>query len=120
MNFQRKVILVASILFVLTALFIIYTLYSGKYSKEFPPVVASCPDYWLDHQVKDALGTTKSNCVNVKNLGTCPDQKSKSFDEPQWLGETGECRKSKWAKLCNLTWDGITNNSKVCDNSPAA
>ena len=120
MNFQRKVLLVASILFVLTALFIIYTLYSGKYSKEFPPVVASCPDYWLDHQVKDALGNTKSNCVNVKNLGTCPDQKSNSFDEPQWLGETGECRKSKWAKLCNLTWDGITNNSKVCDNSPAA
>ena len=120
MNFQRKVILVASILFVLTALFIVYTLYSGKYSKVFPPVVASCPDYWLDHQVKDALGNTKSNCVNVKNLGTCPDQKSKSFDEPQWLGETGECRKSKWAKLCNLTWDGITNNSKVCDNSPAA
>ena len=120
MNFQRKVLLVASILFVLTALFIIYTLYSGKYSKEFPPVVASCPDYWLDHQVKDALGNTKSNCVNVKNLGTCPDQKSKSFDEPQWLGETGECRKSKWAKLCNLTWDGITNNSNVCDNSPAA
>ena len=80
MNFQRKVLLVASILFVLTALFIIYTLYSGKYSKEFPPVVASCPDYWLDHQVKDALGNTKSNCVNVKNLGTCPSQKSKSFD----------------------------------------
>ena len=120
MNFQRKVILVASILFVLTALFIIYTLYTGKFSKEFPPVVASCPDYWLDRQVKDALGNTKSNCVNVKNLGTCPDQKSKSFDEPQWLGKTGECRKSKWAKLCNLTWDGITNNPNVCDNSPAA
>lgn len=117
MNFQRKVLLVAAIIFVLMAIFIVYTLYADKYSKEFPPVVASCPDYWLDHQVKDALGNTISKCVNVKNLGTCPDQKEKNFDEPQWLGESGECRKSKWAKQCNLTWDGITNNANVCDNS---
>lgn len=120
MNFQRKVLLVSSILFILTAIFIVYAIYNDAYSKEFPPVVASCPDYWLDHQINDAMGNSKSNCVNVKNLGTCPEQKTKSFDDPQWLGDSGECRKSKWAKQCNLTWDGITNNSKVCDNDTSS
>tara|TARA_B100000900_G_C20508106_1_gene686788 strand:- start:14 stop:373 length:360 start_codon:yes stop_codon:yes gene_type:complete len=116
MNFQRKVLLVSSILFILTGIFIIYVIYNDKFSKVFPPVVASCPDYWLDQQIQDSMGNQKSKCVNVKKLGTCPEQSSKSFDEPQWLGPSGECRKSKWAKQCNLTWDGITNNSKVCDN----
>ena len=24
------------------------------------------------------------------------------------------CEKNKWAKRCNVHWDGITNNSKAC------
>ena len=25
-----------------------------------------------------------------------------------WQGSTGDCNKYKWARACDLTWDGIT------------
>ena len=37
------------------------------------------------------------------------------FTTPQWNGSgTGNCTKFKWAKSCNLSWDGITNNANIC------
>ena len=42
------------------------------------------------------------------------------FTGDQWDGSTGDCRKSKWATGCDLTWDGITNNPDVCDTSSSS
>jgi len=27
------------------------------------------------------------------------------------------CAKFNWAKECGIVWDGVTNNSKACENS---
>ena len=27
------------------------------------------------------------------------------------------CEKYKWAKSCDINWDGITNNNKICTNT---
>ena len=128
MNFQKIVLSIAIIIFIILMLFIGATLYQNKYGVGFPPTVSQCPDYWIDKSntidssnldstssSDDVLANTK--CYNTKNLGKSSCNKEMNFSGDFWQGSAGDCRKYKWAKGCELTWDGITNNSAVCDDS---
>jgi|TARA_Y100000992_G_scaffold52929_2_gene31502 hypothetical protein len=105
MSFQKNVIIITFILLVLTLLAFGIALYGRKYNQEFPPIVADCPDYWVD---MDGV------CLNVKNLGKDSCSNRMDFNNDAWTGADGKCLKNKWAKACDLTWDGITNNNDLC------
>ena len=111
-NFQRLVMSVASTLLIITLIVIGIFMYNSKYSKDYPPVVADCPDYWLD--LGDVGG---ANCNNVKNLGSESCSNTMDFTTDTWTGDDGLCYKSKWAKACDLTWDGVTNNTQACSST---
>ena len=113
-TFQNIVMTVAIIMLIICLILIGVALYNQKYTTAFPPVVADCPDYWLDKSDGDS-----SNCVNVKNLGKDSCSKTMDFSASTWTGENGPCNRSRWAKACDLTWDGVTNNSSVCDGIPS-
>ena len=83
--------------------FIGYALYSHRFQRKFPPVTGECPDFWV---AKD------NKCTNPKNLGKCKG--AKSFNSKAYKGHDGDCAKSKWANICELSWQGITNNPNVC------
>jgi len=104
--FQKTVSIVAVIMLIISLCFIGLALYRQKYNPEYPPVVPNCPDYW------DASGTL---CVNYHNLGNEQCFGDMDFTTAQWSGDAGLCSKYKWAKSCNLTWDGITNRPELCD-----
>lgn len=110
-RFQNTVLTIAIIVLTIVLIMIGRTLYVNRFSVVFPPVVSDCPDYWLDKSDGDS-----SNCENVKNLGSCND-KTMDFSSALWKGSEGLCRKQQWAKKCNLTWDGITNNNQLCKTS---
>jgi hypothetical protein len=112
-TFQNIVMVVAIIMLMICLTLVGVSLYNQKYTTAFPPVVADCPDYWLDKSNGDS-----SNCENVKNLGKDSCAKTMNFSTSSWTGDTGQCNKSRWARACDLTWDGITNNSSVCDGVP--
>lgn len=100
-SFQRTVLIIASVLLIL-CLIVIGIALQGNFSSEvFPPVIAKCPDYWE---------STEKGCINTYDLGyniaVC-----KNVDIDQM---TSDCEKQKWARGCNLTWDGITNSSDLC------
>lgn len=122
-GFQKIVLTVALIVFILLIMFIGSVLYQNKYTSAFPPVVASCPDYWLDKEsnatnpIDDSQDKTYGSCFNIKNLGNPSCSKEMNFNGDEWSGSDGNCRKYKWAKGCDLTWDGITNNDSICDSS---
>ena len=59
--------------------------------------------YWISNN---------NECSNPHKLGRCTGPKS--FNTKDYMGEGGNCMKSKWAKNCNLTWQGITNNPNIC------
>lgn len=108
MNFQRVVIIVAIILLILALTFMGYSLYINRYDLVFPPVTAVCPDYWVSQDNK---------CINKLLLGKCnntAENNTMNFNVPHYQGDQANCNKSKWAKDCNITWDGITNNPRVC------
>jgi hypothetical protein len=122
-TFQKIVATIAIIIFIILMIFIASVLYNNKYGVEFPPTVSECPDYWLDMQktvnssgdMGDGDSQTQQSCFNVKNLGKSSCSKRMDFTGDFWQGSTGSCNKNKWAKGCDLTWDGITNNISICD-----
>ena len=122
-NFQKTVATIAIIIFIILMIFIASVLSNNKYGVTFPPTVSDCPDYWLDMQktvnsngdIGDGDSQTQQSCFNVKNLGKSSCSKTMDFTGDFWQGSTGSCNKNKWAKACDLTWDGITNNTSICD-----
>jgi hypothetical protein len=74
----------------------------------FPKQEQACPDYWEDRS-KNADG---SKCINAKNLGNSRNR-TMDFSKSLWKGKQGICNKATWAKKCNLSWDGITNNKRI-------
>ena len=111
-TFQNIVMIVAIIMLIICLILIGVALYNQKYSTAFPPVVADCPDYWLD--LGDVGG---ADCTNVKNLGGDNCSNTMDFTKSIWTGDDGICNKSKWAKACDLTWDGVTNNTQACTDT---
>jgi hypothetical protein len=120
-NFQKIVLSIAIIVFIILIIFIAILLYRSKYDVKFPPTISQCPDYWIDKQDQNGsadLNNSSQMCTNVKNLGNVSCDKTMDFTGSFWQGATGTCNKYKWAKSCDLTWDGITNNTSAC-SAPA-
>ena len=112
-SFQKTVLIIAIIFLILALIFIGISLKNAKYDK-WPPVIGSCPDYWVDKSKGDE-DKSGSKCVNVKNLGTC-DIKVMDFNTKLFSGSNGKCAKYNWANSCNVSWDGITYGvSNPCD-----
>ena len=112
MNFQKIILIIASILLILALIIFGISIYNQKYNTKFPPVVAQCPDYWESKQGNSKNSTV---CENVKNLGNPNCEKTINFSTPIYSGSQGLCKKKQWANMCNLTWDGITNSSVQCN-----
>jgi hypothetical protein len=109
-TFQTTVMSIAIILLIICLIFVGIALYRNKYTNtEFPPIIASCPDFWSDESDKK----NGSKCVNTRDLGNLQCAKTMDFSGSMWSGDSGLCAKSKWAKSCDLTWDGIDNNSTI-------
>ena len=109
MNFQKITIIVAVLLLVIILIFIGINISRANSNVQWPPLVADCPDYWVD-----TSGNGQS-CINKLSLGTCnlPDASGNfppnDFTISPYVGSQGTCSKYKWANKCGVTWDGITS-----------
>ena len=103
--FQKSVATVAIVILIIALCFIGIALYRQAYNSDYPPVIPNCPDYW------DASGNL---CINSMPLGNARCRTPMDFTTPQWNNSSAMCRKYQWAKGCNLTWDGITDNASLC------
>jgi hypothetical protein len=106
---------ISVILLIICLIFVGIALYRNKYTnKDFPPVIASCPDFWNDESDKK----NGSKCVNKLNLGNQQCAKTMDFSGSTWSGDAGSCAKIKWARSCDITWDGLDNNNNTfCKNT---
>jgi hypothetical protein len=110
-SFKQTVLIVAIILLIVSLIIIGIIMSKAKSKEQFPPIRGSCPDYWIDVADKDKK---TSKCVNDQNLGDPKCDQTMDFSIHRWTGVQGACNKQKWARSCNLTWDGITNNHELC------
>jgi len=116
MNFQSTVLLLAILILIICLVLIGIALARSKNTEQWPPIIANCPDYWVDASSKGA------RCTNVQNLGTCNagvasgSHLTKDFTVAPYVGQNSACAKYKWATGCGLTWDGITSGvANPCD-----
>ena len=100
MTFQKNTLRIAGVILVVSLGIIGYLLYDAQSNLDYPPSVGQCPDYFTINE--------NNHCVNSMGLetscGEIPD-----FSTGDFTGNDGAKNKCKWAKECNLTWDGITN-----------
>jgi hypothetical protein len=104
----QKLILFSAIIILIIALVIIGVALSKSKSQSWPPMVPTCPDYW----VADGSGNNVT-CTNVKKLGTCQPASGESlltmnFNQAPYNGANGTCAKYTWANNCGVSWDGVT------------
>lgn len=117
MNFQKIVLIVATILLIVILVVIGLLLSNSNTEDNWPPIVGECPDYWVD------MSGNGEACFNSHSLGRCnipndQDKNTMNFNKSQFIGDNGLCAKYNWATNCKVTWDGITSGiSNPCDNS---
>lgn len=109
MTFQSTVLLIANVFLILSLCVIGIMLYRQKNNAEYPPFTGNCPDYW-DTSGNICVANSKILADSLTEL--CAS--SVDFSIPSYSGTKGKCLKQKWAKQCNLTWDGITNVENIC------
>lgn len=107
MNNFNKIVLILAIVILIGLLIFIGISLKYQQAQNWPPVIGDCPDYWVD------TSGNGGNCINVKNLGTCPSTTSgqpltMNFTSTTFTGSSGLCNKYNYANNCNLTWDGVT------------
>jgi hypothetical protein len=114
MNFQYIVLSIALVLLILVLIVFGISMYNKKATDTFPPVQSSCPDYWVEERGSD----NEQYCVNDKGLGNSDCQKKINFHASPFVGSKAVslCAKEEWAKNCNITWDGVTNNPDSCSS----
>ena len=115
MNFYKTVCMVALAILTVSLAFIGSALANSSKDVQFPPNIAKCPDNYVI--VYDEYGKFKS-CINSSvSSGTgCRERsfKKKKFSIPGIGPTSGACEKKKWARDCNVDWDGLTNNAEIC------
>ena len=118
MNFQKTILVVATLVLIVLLVVIGYTLSKTDSSETWPPIVGACPDYWID------LSGNGEACVNSHKLGKCnlpgddKDNNTMNFNQSPFNTATGLCSKYKWANNCEVTWDGITTGiANPCDTT---
>jgi hypothetical protein len=115
MQFQKQVLFIATVILIIVLVMIGASLSKSNSDENWPPIVGSCPDYWVD------LSGNGSACFNKHHLGKCniPTESNKAtmnFNQSPFTGSNGTCSKYNWANACNVTWDGITSGvTNPCD-----
>lgn len=115
-EFNKIVLIVATIVLILMLILLYIFLSKTLFEDSYPPIISDCPDYWDISLNADG----EKICIdNLKiNSGSKIDCKSSSISMFKNNGTNKNevmCEKNKWAKDCNITWDGITNNTTPCD-----
>jgi hypothetical protein len=114
MGFYKTTIIVA-IIHLIVFLAILGVIMSNMKSNKniFPNEISMCPDFYI---------YDGSSCQANTNIYTFPmnsscskfDLNQQTYKNPGIDLSSGLCNKKNDAIDCNLSWDGITNNSDIC------
>ena len=131
-TFQKNIITIWLIVLIIASILLLLIIRNTLENSTWPPIKPDCPDYW-DVSLNSADGI--KSCFNNSGVNQCKRNYPKSDTNPGWctsglnenklkteLGglskqEDIDCAKNLWAKYEGITWDGITNNNKICENS---
>ena len=109
-GFQQTVVIIATIILIICLIMIGIALRNKNKTSVFPPVIASCPDYWI----ADPDDKTGKSCIPGGIIPPPDKPNCKTFPPHNKDKSWSRCHKHQWAVHCGLNWDGISNNSELC------
>jgi len=116
-SFNITVLMVATVLLIFGLIIIGFFIVKSVEDAGYPPVISDCPDYWKVGY-SGTNGENKTCTNNSINSGydssTCRIYPVTPFNATGTSVGDMICAKYKWAKDCNIHWDGITNNPRAC------
>lgn len=102
LNFQKISIISSIVILIVFMALIGVSFYNINKKRNFPPTIASCPDYFET--------TPEGKCKLISNLdskiGSCADIEY-DFSSYTLKDKYNEAKRCKWE------WDGITNNGSL-------
>ena len=104
--FQKQVAHVALVIFLIMMALMALMMAKFKENQLYPPEVPPCPDYWVNK------GGQK--CENRPGLGNGTCVGEHNFSAKKYQGMKGRKERCKFAKLCEIEWDGLTNVKGTC------
>ena len=115
-NFNRTVLLIASVLLILGLIIIGIFILKNVENSAYPPIISDCPDYWnVGYDTSQKKICTHNSINTSRSSDTTCRRYEVSLSAANGTTDADIiCEKNKWAKRCNVHWDGITNNSKAC------
>jgi len=115
MNFYKTVSIIAIVILIISLAIIGTTLAGSQKNMQYPPNVTECPDLYIKNNEKEVcvLNSSAKDAI-VTNECKEKDFNSTDYTYPGIGFASGMCNKKKWAKECNVDWDGITNNPEIC------
>ena len=119
-TFQKTVLTISIIVLIFSLIILGLFLAKSLFEDSYPPVISDCPDYWdVSYNVNDEVVCKNTSTIN-KGRGDVPGGECNDYPINKFLNNGSQnkdilCEKYQWAKKCDITWDGVTNNNKVCD-----
>jgi len=113
MGFKKNAIIIAIILLILSLVGIGIALTKATKTKEWPPQLNECPDYWdlVGDKCKNTLNIGSEDCGGDEGINPLQDNTKTSrcerYNEINVLNGTLECNNK-------ISWDGVTNNNDDC------
>ena len=115
-TFNKSVLFVSTILLIIGLIVIANFIMKNKETEVYPPVISDCPDYWDVDYDRQGKKQCKNNLYINDGYSTpnCRTYPHALFSANGSSPDDIICEKNKWAKECNIHWDGITNNPRAC------
>ncbi len=114
MGFYKTTLIVAIVHLILFLAILGSIMLYNKTEKLYPSELPTCPDFYtFDGSYCNANSSiysfpTGNNCSNIL-------MNSAEFSVPGTNENSGLCSKKTIATDCKISWDGITNNSSICE-----
>ena len=124
-SFNTLVLQIAVVILIICLALIGWALYESTHGDKtkWPPVISNCPDYWKVSNVKMKGGDEiQEICTNNLKLGREVEENPSigGFNTDMSVCNRfpsslmrNRCTKLALARRCNITWDGITENSDL-------
>ena len=118
-QFQKSVLIISTIILIISLCILGFFLAKTLFEDVYPPVISDCPDYWdVSYNSNSDLECKNKSTINA-GRGDVAGGECAAYPVSNFLISGNDnkdilCEKYKWAKKCNITWDGVTNNNKAC------
>ena len=117
--FNKIILTISIITLIISLIFMFINLSNSFKNKNYQPIISDCPDYWdIKYDKYNNIICQNNSKVNKgNNITNCNNYNIALFNERGTSFNDIKCAKYNWAKKCNISWSGVTNDKYSCKDT---